>query len=94
LEFIKNIELTNFRGQNKHIFKMCDFIPDNIDIKIFKLEEIEKLYEFLGINNTKINKNCRTYSEKIIEKELTRECKDIINRLYHEDFVKFNYKKE
>lgn len=97
-EFVDRITRIPDRLKDQHIKPQCAFlnyyVKENVPVKIFKLEEIEKLQEFLSsysLHLPHLNKSTDAYDfKKYYTPALLRK----VHHLYRTDVAKFGYEQE
>lgn len=89
--FIKTGYFKNNKLLDHYSKRQVDFIDCDKEIKILKMEEPEKIIEYLNSISIKINELPKTNVSKHEEIDINPYI-DIINEYYYEDFVKFDYK--
>jgi hypothetical protein len=97
-DFVMNIEKDGLINEILHICPMTYFLCDEegkvLVTHIFKIEEIDKIDNFLEENGleklSEIHTNISIHSH--YTEYLDREVIDEINKLYKDDFELFNYK--
>ena len=83
-EFVGALQHIDLTTANEHIRLQAAIVPEDRKVRVFRLEELDDLEEFLGEKIPRKNESGRdsTYTES------TRK---IVRKLYAEDFVRFNY---
>lgn len=91
--FVMNIEKDRLNKAIIHLKPMSYYI-DDID-KIFKIEEPNKINNYLlslgiskKINDVRVNRSSHKHYLEYLDADIIKE----VNRIYKEDFERFNYK--
>jgi len=96
LYLIKKINNRN-NNTNKHYIEQYRYLDTSVKIHIIKFENLNKQFNNLmnlySIKNIKLETHNKSTNKKFTILDFSKELIDLINKVYHLDFKKFNYNK-
>jgi len=96
LYLIKKINNRN-NNTNKHYMEQYRYLHQSVKIHIIKFENLNKQFNNLmnlyNIKNIKLENHNKSTNKKFTILDFSKELIDLINKVYHLDFKKFNYNK-